>query len=80
MSNIPECTDPEFKLMAKSVREWRPDYDVGDFVMRRPGTLGATGERGKVIEFCWRGVHLCAKVEFPKRTETFVASTYVKHR
>lgn len=47
----------------------------GDTVMRRPGTLGATGKLGTVTAVEERGG--LVTVKFADRVECFVASTYV---
>lgn len=49
-----------------------------DIVTRRPGTLGATGQRGKVTAVEERHGHIMVTVAFNDRTETFAQDTYVK--
>ena len=73
-TDFPEPPDTEeFRRLSQSVRDWRPDYRVGDRVRRT--WLGGP-ERGIVRAFSWRGNHLMTTVEFARRTETFVASEY----
>ena len=76
-NDIPPCTDPEFKNLSFHIRNWRPNFHVGDRVIRRRGTLGS-GPIGIVEEFVWRRTHLCCVVNMPYGTETFAAANYEK--
>lgn len=53
-------------------------YKVGDIVVRRPGTLGATGRHLKCTAVFDQGPHMMATVEWGGYTETFTADTYVR--
>jgi hypothetical protein len=64
----------EFNRLSQHIREWHPDYNIGDRVRRR--ALGGPA-LGQVEGFCWRGTHLMATVQFDDRCETFAASEYV---
>lgn len=54
-----------------------PRFKKHDFVMRRPGTLGATGKCGAVTAVENRHNHIMVTVRFDDHTETFAQDTYV---
>lgn len=54
------------------------EFYLGDEVIRRPGTLGADGTRGKVLGFSFRAPHTLVTVKFPDHEETFITDMYVK--
>jgi hypothetical protein len=57
----------------------RYTFKKGEVVVRRPGTLGASGERG-VVEMVDEdnGHYAIVTVRFPTRRERFAADTYVR--
>jgi hypothetical protein len=60
-----------------------PLYKIGDWVVRRPGTLGnmdGTAASGRVEDIFERYGHTMVMVQFGSRRETFVLDTYVKAR
>ncbi len=61
-----------------TVGELRKAFNIGDEVIRRPGTLGADGERGTVLQVEKVGAHTLVTVRFTRRTERFIADTYIR--
>jgi hypothetical protein len=62
---------------------YKPDYNVGDWVIRRPGTLGNMDGRassGRVEAIEVDQGHTMATVVFGGRRETFTADTYTRPR
>jgi hypothetical protein len=74
---VPACpAEGERQRFTVSIREWHPDYNVGDQVRPR-GPLGQ-GMVGTVRGFDWAGSNLIATVDFDGgRQERFAASGYV---
>lgn len=74
------CPDPEFARLSDFIREWRPDFKVGDRVVRKRGTLGnmdGLGPVGVVASLYWRGTHIMAQIVFPSgAVEDFIADVY----
>lgn len=66
----------EFLKLAQSIREYHPDFNVGDKVRRR--LLGGT-RVGTVKSFSWLSTHLVVTVACNNyEEETFHPTEYVK--
>jgi hypothetical protein len=69
--------------MTDATRRYAKQFSVGDYVVRRPGTLGNMDGRspaGLIEEISECGPHILFTVKSQNRRETFAADTYVKAR
>lgn len=76
---IGPCPHPEeMARLGEVIRNWRPDYRIGDTV-RMINPIGAA-QIGVVEHFLWKGTHICVRVHHQggKTVSEFAARNWVR--